>query len=122
METKYIYVVYYTTINDDDARNGVVYHRAYESEQLAQSAKHHLMTKQADYLNEINKYSKMIISCYERGDIDAINHTWGKSYRELISEHEKMIERIENDLPLKNFDLEYDRIFIEKIELSHYPF
>ena len=40
----------------------------------------------------------------------------------VTSEHEKMIERIENDLPLKNFDLEYDRIFIEKIELSHYPF
>lgn len=121
MEKKYIYLVGYTKSNDT-YDNNISYHRAYETEDLAQSAKHHLMTKQADYLNEINQYSKMIISCYEKGDIDAMDKTWDMSYRELINDYEKKIEEIEDNLPLKNFDHEYDKIFIEKIELSYRPF
>ena len=110
METKKMYLVWYTTDSYDQV---VVFHKAYHSKDAANDAVVNLWQSVANYYYQKENLSYQIIHHYQQEKFGEI-FTGDRTHRMAIEEIEQEIAELDNPLPY--FDMERNGIYIEEID------
>ena len=110
METKKIYLVWYTT---DYYEEVVVFYKSYHSKDAANNAVINLWRIMADYYYQKDILSYQLLRHYEEEKLDEI-FTGDRTHRMAIKEIEQEIAELK--CPLPRFDMERNGIYIEEID------
>ena len=110
METKKMYLVWYTTDSYDQV---VVFYKAYHSKDAANDAVVNLWQSIADYYYQKVNLSHQMITHYQEENLDEI-FTGDRTHRMAIKEIDKEYWDLKE--PLKYFDMERNGIYIEEID------